>query len=97
MGCRTGTPANMAGGPVRQPYAGVDLIPQSAIYEFGYCSTESNKSKRETTAKEDLASFRYCIPSVPKRFIREKEDCRKNKRLLLTLFLMNRANKDFLL
>jgi hypothetical protein len=26
----------MAGGPVRQPYAGVDFIPQSVIYEFGY-------------------------------------------------------------
>jgi hypothetical protein len=25
----------MAGGPVRQPYAGVDF-PQSGIYEFGY-------------------------------------------------------------
>ncbi len=35
-GCRTGT--LMAGGPVRQPYAGVDFIPQSGIYEFGYCS-----------------------------------------------------------
>jgi hypothetical protein len=26
----------MAGGPVRQPYAGIDFIPQSEIYEFGY-------------------------------------------------------------
>jgi hypothetical protein len=26
----------MAGRPVRQPYAGVDFIPQSGIYEFGY-------------------------------------------------------------
>jgi hypothetical protein len=26
----------MAGGPVRHPYAGVDFIPQSGIYEFGY-------------------------------------------------------------
>ncbi len=26
----------MAGGPVRQPYAGVDFIPQSRIFEFGY-------------------------------------------------------------
>jgi hypothetical protein len=26
----------MASGPVRQPYAGVDFIPQSGIYEFGY-------------------------------------------------------------
>jgi hypothetical protein len=26
----------MAGGPVRQPVAGVDFIPQSEIYEFGY-------------------------------------------------------------
>jgi hypothetical protein len=22
---------------VRQPYAGVDFIPQSGIYEYGYC------------------------------------------------------------
>jgi hypothetical protein len=26
----------MAEWPVRQPHAGVDLIPQSGIYEFGY-------------------------------------------------------------
>ncbi len=26
----------MAGGPIRQPYAGVDFIPQLGIYEFGY-------------------------------------------------------------
>jgi hypothetical protein len=26
----------MARGPVRQPYAGVDFIPRSGIYEFGY-------------------------------------------------------------
>jgi hypothetical protein len=26
----------MAGKPVRQPYAGVDFIPQLEIYEFGY-------------------------------------------------------------
>jgi hypothetical protein len=25
----------MVGGPVRQPYAGVDIIPQLEIYEFG--------------------------------------------------------------
>jgi hypothetical protein len=28
----------MAGGPVQQPYAGVDFISQSRIYEFGYRS-----------------------------------------------------------
>ncbi len=28
----------MAGGPVQEPYAGVDFIPQSGTYEFGYCS-----------------------------------------------------------
>jgi hypothetical protein len=31
--------ATWADGPVRQPYAGVDFIPQSRIYEFGYCSS----------------------------------------------------------
>ncbi len=35
-GCRTGTPATWAGGPVRQPFSGVDVISQSEIYEFGY-------------------------------------------------------------
>ncbi len=30
---RTGTPGYMAGGPVRQPYVGVDFVPQSGIYE----------------------------------------------------------------
>jgi hypothetical protein len=29
-------PGYIAGGPVRQPYAGVDFIPQSGIYEFGF-------------------------------------------------------------
>jgi hypothetical protein len=27
----------LAGHAVRQPYAGVDFIPQSSIYEFGNC------------------------------------------------------------
>ncbi len=38
IGCCTGTPGYTAGGPVhvQQPYAGVDFIPQSGIYEFGY-------------------------------------------------------------
>jgi hypothetical protein len=35
-GDSTGTPGYMAGGPVRQPYAGVDFIPQPGIYVFGY-------------------------------------------------------------
>jgi hypothetical protein len=33
---RTSTPGYMAGGPIRQPYAGVDFIRQSGIYEFGH-------------------------------------------------------------
>ncbi len=41
-GCRTGTPGNMVGGPVRQPYAGVDFLPHSGIYEFGYRFTPPN-------------------------------------------------------
>ncbi len=28
----SGTPGYMAGGPVRQPYAGVDFIPLSGIF-----------------------------------------------------------------
>jgi hypothetical protein len=28
-----------AGRPVRQLYVGVNFIPQSEIYEFGYCCT----------------------------------------------------------
>jgi hypothetical protein len=32
----------MACGPVRQPYAGVDLIPKSEIYEFGHWSKNRN-------------------------------------------------------
>jgi hypothetical protein len=30
--------ATLASGPVWQPYAGVDFIPQSWIYEIGYCN-----------------------------------------------------------
>jgi hypothetical protein len=40
--CCTGTPGYMAGGPVRRPYAGVDFIPQSGIYEFGYWCSKGN-------------------------------------------------------
>jgi hypothetical protein len=32
----------MVAGPVRQPYAGVDFIPQSGIYEFGYRKPHEN-------------------------------------------------------
>ncbi len=28
--------AKWDGGPVRQPFAGVEFIPQSGFYEFGY-------------------------------------------------------------
>ncbi len=31
QGCCTGTPGYMAGGPVRQPYAGVDFIPSQGL------------------------------------------------------------------
>jgi hypothetical protein len=34
-----------AGGPARQPYAGVDFIPQSWIYEFGYCTVLFQQSE----------------------------------------------------
>ncbi len=34
----------MAGGSVRQPYAGVDFIPQSGIYEFGYGISKGGRS-----------------------------------------------------
>ncbi len=33
---RTESPGYLAGGPVRQPYGGVNFIPQTGIYEFGY-------------------------------------------------------------
>jgi hypothetical protein len=35
----------MAGGPEQQPFAGVNFIPQSGIYEFGY---RLNKEVEET-------------------------------------------------
>jgi hypothetical protein len=35
-GCCTGPPGYIGWQPVRQPFAGVDFIPQSGIYEFGY-------------------------------------------------------------
>ncbi len=37
LGWQTGPPGNLAGGPVRQPYAGVDFIPPVRNYEFCYC------------------------------------------------------------
>ncbi len=36
----------MAGGPVRQPYAGVTFSPQSGIYEFGYSFLEIGLARR---------------------------------------------------
>jgi hypothetical protein len=41
--CRTGPLGYMDGGPVRQPYAEVNFIPQSGIYEFIYRSIEPFK------------------------------------------------------
>jgi hypothetical protein len=38
----------VVGGPVRQPYAGVDFIPQSWIYEFGYARFVKDNLKRTT-------------------------------------------------
>ena len=35
----------MADGPVRQPYAGVDFIAHSGIYEFGYRFSPPNNIK----------------------------------------------------
>jgi hypothetical protein len=31
----------LAGGPAQEPYTGVDFIPQSGTYEFGYCTVVS--------------------------------------------------------
>jgi hypothetical protein len=39
QGCRTGPPAIRAGTTTL--FAGVDFIPQSGIYEFGYCSQKA--------------------------------------------------------
>ncbi len=35
----------MAGGPVQQPYAGVDFPSQSGICEFGYSFARVSKAK----------------------------------------------------
>jgi hypothetical protein len=40
-------PATWASGPARKPYsvyAGVNFIPQSGIYEFGYCTSRMHNS-----------------------------------------------------
>ncbi len=42
---RHATPGYMAGGPVRQPYAGVDFISHSGICEFGYSFARVSKAK----------------------------------------------------
>ncbi len=42
QGCRTGPLTMQPGVPVRQPYAEVDFIPQSGIYEFGYWVRSQN-------------------------------------------------------
>ncbi len=49
--------ATWAGGPVRQPYAVVvNFIPQSEIYEFGYCLKGGDKrlsqGQRTTTPSQ---------------------------------------------
>jgi hypothetical protein len=50
----------MAGGPVRQPYAGVDFIPQSGIYETA-TGSESMFSNRIQTTGESAFSNRGAI------------------------------------
>jgi hypothetical protein len=37
--------ATWVGGPVRQPYAGLTLSPQSEIYEFGYGSESARNEE----------------------------------------------------
>jgi hypothetical protein len=53
-------PGYMAGGPVRQPYAGVDFMFQSGIYEFGYSMHKAKLLLYATTPKDftDFLHFR---------------------------------------
>jgi hypothetical protein len=44
------------GGPVQQPYAGIDFIPQSGIYEFGYSMTAGQEDFNPAMVTE-LESF----------------------------------------
>jgi hypothetical protein len=46
---RHGRAGYLAGEPGRQPYAGVDLIPQSGFYEFRY---------KEITAKSETVGYK---------------------------------------
>jgi hypothetical protein len=52
----------MAGGPVRQPYAGVEFIPQSEICEFGY---------RRPWNKASVAGFTNILQYTVTRMRRE--------------------------
>ena len=46
-GLKLQTQATWVSGPVRKPYSGVDFIPQSGIYGFGY-RTDLAKSDKKT-------------------------------------------------
>ncbi len=43
-----------AGGPVRQPYAGFDFIPQSWIYEFICCTVEVSAIPKKPSKKGEM-------------------------------------------
>jgi hypothetical protein len=52
---------SMAGGLVRQTYAGVTFIPQSGVYEFGYRNSLGGRSKQafaERDKKHTLINLR---------------------------------------
>jgi hypothetical protein len=62
----------MAGGSVRQPFAGVDFIPQSGIHEFGYRISKGGRSKLAMSNQRSfkIGSFRFAA------FVPKKIECR---------------------
>ncbi len=65
----------MAGGPVRQPNAGVIFIPQSGIYEFGYCKPAL---KLDFTAHYLMKSLSEPNTAVVARRRKGKDDREQN-------------------
>ncbi len=50
--------ATWAGGPLRQPFAGVDFIPWSWIYVFGFCTYLRSYCHRWTFVHLSIPAFR---------------------------------------
>ncbi len=59
--------------PVQQPFAGVDFVPQSGIYEFGYCLFHLVGKSPEPVfvnllrAQESIPSLAESIPGLLER------------------------------